>query len=67
MMYFITLLAMVFCLLITNAIINKEGKKEMRQLSVKEEESFEKALANIHNWNDGIYNPIIKTENNMET
>lgn len=67
MMYFITLLAMVFCLLITNAIINREGNKERRQLTNKELESFEKAMIKIYNWDDGVYDPIIKTEHNMET
>lgn len=65
MIYIITALALFVMLSFTFIVINREGNKEIRQLSEKDLESFNTAKQSIKDWSDGIYDPIIRPNQNL--
>jgi hypothetical protein len=46
----------------TFLVINREGNKEIRQLTDKELESYNTAMKNVEDWSKGEYSQIISLD-----
>jgi hypothetical protein len=62
MIYIIAALSLFAMLLGTFLVINREGNKEIRQLTDKELESYNTAMKNVEDWSKGEYSQIISLD-----